>query len=349
MHTALSLAESIGDNVRQGVCHLELGQRFYDAGDLDKAAHHFECASIVLQTVDQTYLRARCSFSLGNVASERGCFDAAMQHFHEAADLMEAIECQSGLSHCCTYIGRICRRQGNAKAAIAHLRRAVEGYQQTGFTMDATVALVQLVHAHCEALEVEDARQALYDALAAYDNVNLEWTYGRAQTAFARGNLATADGDFELAEASYGLAISLFWARNCPQELAEVHLKTTALHLVRGKVEVARSDIISGIAIARAGGRPSDLASCVNMFADVLVAQGDDATAFAVSRAILPVLNNLGKMRDVAHCFERFATLASFAGEGGQSRAFLTRALKLYDECCDRDRLQRCGALLELL
>ncbi|KZV92883.1 TPR-like protein [Exidia glandulosa HHB12029] len=349
MLQALSMAEEIGDVLRQGQCHLELGQRFQTQEDFPNARRHFTIAKQLLVDVDEHWLRARCAYSLGNIAASTGHSATAMRYYTEALTLMESIDSRSGVSHCYSYMGWVYRRLGDAPSAIAHTRQAVEGYQQTGFVMDQTLALVQLTQSFVDASDTAEARQALEDTQVLLRKTTPKWVYGHAQGAFARGDVAFLEGEDELAIHCYEQAISLFWSRRCFQEAAEVHARASQLRLARNEFDEAYQHAVTGIALALRGKHPGDLAACVNALAEVLLADGEDNAAFAVTRAVLPMLNGLGRMRDIANCFERFAKLALLAGDLGRTRTFCNDALKLYETAGDKGGIQRCRTLLEAL
>lgn len=215
--------------------------------------------------------------------------------------------------------------------------------------MDLVLALVQLVQSHVDVSDVEAASQTLASALLALGKASPKWIYCQAQVAFARGDVSFLEGDVELAELSYSQAMTLFWQRNCTQELAELHLRVAHLRLTCDDPDAARAHAVTGIALARRGKHPGELAACVNALAEVMLAAGEETAAFAITRAVLPTLNGLGKMRDIANCFERFAKLALVAGDAVRTQSFCADALQLYETCVDRAGMGRCQTLLQSL
>jgi DNA-binding CsgD family transcriptional regulator/tetratricopeptide (TPR) repeat protein len=150
-------------------------------------------------------------------------------------------------------------------------------------------------------------------------------------------------GEFEAAQTQYAQALDD--ARRRHDSQTEQHiLFDLAGHYASRDYDTAYRYGTESLALARANGEQRDQALALNRLANVLVNQSHLTAGLAIHEEALGIFERLGDRWGIADSLDYMGMTQYLSGDIPEARERFSRALTIFEECGDRERIASCLA-----
>jgi tetratricopeptide (TPR) repeat protein len=308
LEEALRIAVEINNLRLQIRFNAMLGDLYQNQGtDRVRSIACYERALAVARELNSLEYVGRLVLRLGELQLSSGSVTLAIRHWEEAICIAEKVDDDELRKLGFASLGEMFLVLGDIPEAIQYLEKAVfaaRRMQNSGVHICHT--LPSLANAHLEASDIELAK-AEYE-----ESMHLSIAETEEGSAWARafciqgfGDLAFFTGDFQDALVQYKHAISIHRRSGGLLEESEGIFKLGQTQLAMDDISAAKTSFVTAAILWRKLGNRFAIPRCLNELAALLVKEGDEDTAVAVSKAILPLLEGFGSKQLVADCFAR--------------------------------------------
>ncbi|ADD45246.1 BTAD domain-containing putative transcriptional regulator [Stackebrandtia nassauensis] len=244
----------------------------------DKDLHGTRLELEKLLNPNDAWTQATASLFLGFVHNLDGDTSTARHHLEQAADHFERLGDRWGRFLTAQALAPIRSLNGDPTSAATTYREALAHLTALGTTEDVPMLLAQVGHELLRANDTNAARSELESALRLADrHGNRE---ARIWSHCGLGDLAVATANLPEAEHHYRLAREAIAADSPTRRLIPViESRTARLLHANGSPVAARSRLQTAITAALAADDLPSLAYAANTLAEIVLADGDPATA----------------------------------------------------------------------
>jgi tetratricopeptide (TPR) repeat protein len=272
-----------------------------------------------------------------------GWSDAAAL-FERGRTLAAAAEDREGLAFCLNGLAQVKLRTARARAAIEDAGESVRIFRRLGMRRLEGSGLKIIGDARAQLGELEQAREAYEQALAAVDDAGLP--HGKVATLLSRGRLWQLEGNVKNARRDLEEALSLSRKHRLQPNEAAAHEALGELSLRRSEPLRAREAYEEAAPIYHALGDRAGEARAIEGLGDACASMNDLARARDAYQAALGIERELGSPRREAALLVKSAGVRHRGGDReGASRDY-QEAVRLYEQMGDRASWAR--TLMEL-
>ncbi|WP_433610687.1 AfsR/SARP family transcriptional regulator [Dactylosporangium sp. CA-139114] len=169
---AVQLADEADDRLGVARGRQRLGLLYREAGEPQAATEQYELARNEFRRIGETGGEAHALAGLADVRLDVGDLTAALEFGEAARSRFQSTSDSNGYASAIAGLGRIHMARNDVPRAIACLADAVDRYRSLRYVSRLAQTLVALADAQIRALEFEDAREALQQARALFEELD---------------------------------------------------------------------------------------------------------------------------------------------------------------------------------
>lgn len=289
------------------------------------------------------------SFWLGRIAEQRSRYSVAIRYYERSTEYFRASGSLRDVVRPLNQLGEIAYLQCDFTSALVQLDDAMEILEQLGEENKglASYVLVSKAFVHSAMNNLEKANSDVQRAMTNFQN--LKDKYGQVQCFVCLGDIAHRRKEYENAEASYRLAISMAEERKQYRELGMAKQQFSKLLLRDGKLEealqICSSAFQTFVSLSDVYGKATSLLA----LGDLFLVMGNIASAESSYAAALRFLQPLHAVRGVAECLLGLGKVAKAKILEKEGRWFLREAERVFAKLGDQDGKADCLEVLEEL
>ncbi len=323
---ALTLAETLGENVEIAGALRSIGTVHEVRGDYDAALERYQKALPIAEAAGEKRFMAAMYQDAARIQVKRGDLQAAIPSFQKSLEAFETLGEKVGAAVALDWLARISRTQGDYAEAYRYTERHLSMAEEIKNPLRVASALQEMGNLKFLQGEISEAVENYQRALPLFESVKSQ--SGVAAVMQGLANISHLQGDLEAALAYTERGVSISRDLNDPPRTAALYKNLGGVYLTQGNLSKALEIYQQALQIEEKLEQKEGLALTLQNIASVYRIQGNFDLALEFLERSKALNESMGQRTQLAE-------VLSEIGNVQYERRDLKRALEAYQRCLE--------------
>ncbi|MBM3129026.1 MAG: tetratricopeptide repeat protein [Chloroflexi bacterium] len=345
----IAVARVLGDKMTEAQAIGELGSRFYQIGEYERATElHKQAQKTLAESGDKRGV-ATALHQQGILAQEQGNYAEAVRLYRESMNLKEELGDKRGIAQALHQLGMLAQDQGNYAEAVRLYRESMKIAGELGDKRGIAQTLHQLGNVEYQQGNYAEAVRLYRESMKIEEELGNK--QGIAQTLHQLGVLAQEQGNYVEARRLYRESMKLEKELGSKQGIAQSLHQLGVLAQRQGNYAEAGRLYRESMKLEEELGGKSGIANALGQLGNLAISQGDYAQARAHYGEALELFKELEDKRGIARTLHNLAVLAQNQRDYAEAVRLYRESMKLKEELGDKSgmagTLYQIGTILQ--